>query len=62
MKSNKLLALLKLFKGELVLVFVVGVGVVVLLVTPAEHRHEVVPVLKTVIQLLLVEGIDVSVE
>lgn len=58
MKKNKLLTLLKALKGELVLIFAVIVGSVILIVTPDEHKQVVFPVLRTVIQLLVKDGID----
>ena len=62
MKENKLLILLRMFKGELVLVLFVGVGSAILVVTPDEHKHVVLPVLRSVIQILIKDGNDVSVE
>lgn len=62
MRKSKLLTLLKMLKGELVLIFAVGVGSVILIVTPDEHKQVVLPVLRTVIQLLVKDGNDVSVE
>ena len=51
-----------MFKGELVLVLFVGVGSAILIVTPDEHKHVVLPVLRSVIQILIKDGNDVSVE
>lgn len=62
MKENKLLTLLKMFKGELVLVLFVGVGGVILVVTPDEYKHVVLPMLRSIIQILVKDGIDVTVE
>lgn len=58
MRKSKLLTLLKVLKGELVLIFAVGVGSVILIVTPDEYKHVVLPVLRTVIQLLVKDGIN----
>ena len=58
MRKSKLLTLLKVLKGELVLIFAVGVGSVILIVTPDEHKQVVLPVLRTVIQLLVKDGAD----
>ena len=62
MRKSKLLTLLKMLKGELVLIFAVGVGSVILIVTPDEHKQVVLLVLRTVIQLLVKDVNDVSVE
>lgn len=62
MKENKLLTLLRMFKGELVLVLFVGVGSVILVVTPDEYKHVVLPVLRSVIQILIKDGSDGFVE
>ena len=51
-----------MFKGELVLVLFVGVGSAILIVTPDEYKHVVLPVLRSVIQILIKDGNDVSVE
>lgn len=58
MRKSKLLTLLKMLKGELVLIFAVGVGSAILIVTPDEHKQVVLPVLRTVIQLLVKDGIN----
>lgn len=62
MERNKLLAFMKFFKSELLFLFSVFITVLVIVITPVEHQHVVIPLIKALTNLLLAGDLHVGME